>query len=250
MMTATALSAAASGPGPDLVSRYVFTIAQVEVAARELHSMAAGAYRVVPQCRAGTLVELHNQARVVAALLNHALGGWPEPPEESEPGQDTDWAFAAVALPLGSAWGPGLSTGTHPSSAVTAETLPTPVAGDAGGASRGECGPAAVTAAPALAGAETTAHRFAVAWARPGVAADVWLAGVTDFILGPYSKILATVDPATIPTRAVTGPPAVVSSTTVAVFDVPMDTGRLRLTCTALNGQWLVTNVTRLGHHR
>jgi len=44
--------------------------------------------------------------------------------------------------------------------------------------------------------------------------------------------------------------PTVVSSKIAVVFDVPMDVGTLRVTCTTTHGVWKVTNVIRLGQDK
>ncbi len=101
------------------------------------------------------------------------------------------------------------------------------------------------SAAPSTA-ARDVAVAFARAWARPDLPATLWLAGVRPFTAPTYLPVLATVDPANVPARAVTGPAVALSATpTVNVYSVPTDAVAIQVTCTLLDGRWLVTDVTR-----
>ncbi len=60
--------------------RYWATLRDLDVAGLRLHTALFEAQIVVgPTARHTALVGLHNQLRDMAGLLNHALGGWPEP---------------------------------------------------------------------------------------------------------------------------------------------------------------------------
>jgi hypothetical protein len=60
--------------------RYWATLRDLDVAGLRLHTALFEAQIVVgPTARHAALVGLHNQLREMAGLLNHALGGWPEP---------------------------------------------------------------------------------------------------------------------------------------------------------------------------
>jgi hypothetical protein len=103
-----------------------------------------------------------------------------------------------------------------------------------------EDAPSATPAPQALAVAEA----YVRAWARPNLDAATWLAATTRYATSQYGELLDTVDPARVPARRVTGPPAAVSSTTsVVVIEVPTDAGAVLVTCTNVAGRWLVATV-------
>ncbi len=142
---------------------------------------------------------------------------------------------AGEPSPSGSA-----TTGAGPSAYASplapATELPPPPNGDDG--------PGTSTSAPPSPNARSTAEAFARAWARPNLRADAWLAGVQPLAAPGYARLLATVDPANIPARTVTGPTSVISATTaVNVFAVPTDAGILQVTCGLHGDKWLVTTV-------
>jgi hypothetical protein len=63
--------------------RYWATLRDLDVAGLRLHTALFEAQIVVgPAARHAALVGLHSQLRDMAGLLNHALGGWPEPTGE------------------------------------------------------------------------------------------------------------------------------------------------------------------------
>jgi hypothetical protein len=229
--------------GQNPTARYYLTLMHVELVVRGLQGMVTSAFHAPPQQRAEALEQLHNQARAVATMLNHALGGWPHPGENPDPG----WVPAVALAPRIPAQRPHPSTHAPLPAPVTATQLPP---GAAAAARHEGNGSPAASDWPAVATASMTAYRFAKAWARPNLNHARWLAGVTAFTPVPYARALAGLPPETNPARAVIGTPTIVSSKTAIVFEVPLDVGTLRVTCTARHGVWKVTNVIRLGHDR
>lgn len=63
---------------------YTATLARLDSATRHLAMVVRAAERVNVGDRRQQLVELHNQVRAMALLLNHALGGWPPAPPDDE----------------------------------------------------------------------------------------------------------------------------------------------------------------------
>ena len=62
--------------------RYYCTLRAVDIAALDLNAeLRAAQDALTDTARHRTLVNLHNRARDVASLVNHALGGWPAPPD-------------------------------------------------------------------------------------------------------------------------------------------------------------------------
>jgi hypothetical protein len=78
---------AEAGSAPDSTAgleavRYVDTVRALHAHAETLHTALHDAYQAVDEhSRTTTLHDLHRQLRAMAGLVNHALGGWPNPPE-------------------------------------------------------------------------------------------------------------------------------------------------------------------------
>lgn len=58
---------------------YGETLDRVHADLFTLLTAMVGARRARPARRAAALADLHHRVRTIAAVLNHALGGWPEP---------------------------------------------------------------------------------------------------------------------------------------------------------------------------
>ncbi|MFI0796620.1 hypothetical protein ACH4OY_28630 [Micromonospora rubida] len=94
--------------------------------------------------------------------------------------------------------------------------------------------------------AVAAATRFVRAWARPGLPADRWLAGVQPLAIPAYAELLTTVNPANVPASRVTGPGWVSSALTARmVVDIPTDAGVLRVTVVRSGHRWLVATIGR-----
>ena len=126
-------------------------------------------------------------------------------------------------------------------------------------------GPAAGTELPAAGDAEAdavppgpaappealaTARRWAQAWVHhpDGITAEQWTEQLRPHTTEEYLPLLRSVDPANIPSRAVTGPPRAVSVTANSVqVDVPTDGALLRLTVIRTALGWRVAGYERAG---
>lgn len=112
----------------------------------------------------------------------------------------------------------------------------------------GEVGAVAAPAAPPEALA--TARRWAHAWVHhpDGITAEQWTEQLRPYTTEEYLPLLRSVDPANIPSRAVTGPPRAVSVTAGSVqVDVPTDGALLRLTVIRTGAGWRVAGYERAG---
>jgi hypothetical protein len=92
--------------------------------------------------------------------------------------------------------------------------------------------------------AADVATRFAAAWARPGLAPDVWWHDVARYAEPGYARLLRTVDPANVPATRVIGTARVVTTEAgLVVLDVPTDTGLCRVTVADASGtgEWKVS---------
>jgi len=79
--SADAGSAHDATAGPE-AARYIDTVRALHPHAETLHTALHDAYQAGDeQTRTTTLHDLHRQLRAMASLVNHALGGWPDPPE-------------------------------------------------------------------------------------------------------------------------------------------------------------------------
>ena len=85
--TPTPDRSAEAGSAPDATAepeagRYVDTVHALHAHAETLHTALHDAYQAGDeQTRTTTLHDLHRQLRAMARLVNHALGGCPDPPE-------------------------------------------------------------------------------------------------------------------------------------------------------------------------
>ena len=112
----------------------------------------------------------------------------------------------------------------------------------------GEAGAVAAPAAPPEALA--IARRWAQAWVHhpDGITAEQWTEQLRPHTTEEYLPVLRSVDPANIPSRAVTGPPRAVSVTAGSVqVDVPTDGALLRLTVIRTAVGWRVAGYERAG---
>ncbi|MFE9187854.1 hypothetical protein ACFYMB_31500 [Micromonospora haikouensis] len=158
----------------------------------------------------------------------------------------TSRAIAGVALLLLAGCGtrpPTVSSDAGPSTGApgTAAALPPEgtMAADPDGV---------VPAVPTHADPEAVAAatRFVQAWARSGLPAGRWLAGVQPLAIPAYAEQLTTVDPANVPASRITGPGRVSSAVTNRTeVDVPTDAGVLRVTVVRSGGRWLVATIGR-----
>ena len=76
--------AATMAPGPLGVDRYTETLRRLDAATGAWTTALADAHRAAPAGHSAALVALHNQVRAMGCVLNHAIGGWPEPPDPKE----------------------------------------------------------------------------------------------------------------------------------------------------------------------
>lgn len=89
------------------------------------------------------------------------------------------------------------------------------------------------------------ATRFVRAWARPHLPATRWLADLRPLAVAAYADLLATVDPANVPARHVTGSARVAMAIDGRVdVDVPTDAGLLRVSVLREGTRWLVATIT------
>ncbi len=65
-------------PGTEAAVLFADTLANVDKRASALRAAANEARHAAPARQRSLLIRLHNQSRDVAAVLNHALGGWPD----------------------------------------------------------------------------------------------------------------------------------------------------------------------------
>jgi hypothetical protein len=112
--------------------------------------------------------------------------------------------------------------------------------------------PAVTTTPPSSAPPAPEALNVANAWARawvnhpPGMTSQDWVAQLAPLTTEEFIPQLSTVDPANIPSTAVTGPPTPTSSTARAVeADVPTDGAVLHLTLIATPEGWRVSAYNR-----
>lgn len=115
----------------------------------------------------------------------------------------------------------------------------------------GEAGAGAVARRPAAPPeALATARRWAQAWVHhpDGTTAEQWTEQLRPYTTEEYLPLLSSVDPANVPSRAVTGPPRAVSVTAGSVqVDVPTDGALLRLTLIRTAVGWRVAGYERAG---
>ncbi|WP_433531218.1 hypothetical protein ACQPYA_03665 [Micromonospora sp. CA-263727] len=89
------------------------------------------------------------------------------------------------------------------------------------------------------------ATRFVRAWARPHLPARRWLADLRPLAVAAYADLLATVDPANVAARHVTGGARVALAIDGRVdVDVPTDAGLLRVSVLRAGSRWLVATIT------
>lgn len=112
--------------------------------------------------------------------------------------------------------------------------------------------PAVTTTPPSSAPPAAEALNVANAWARAwvnhpqGMTSDDWVAQLAPLTTDEFIPQLRTVDPANIPSTAVTGPPTPTSSTARAVeLNVPTDGVVLHLTLIATPAGWRVSAYNR-----
>jgi len=112
--------------------------------------------------------------------------------------------------------------------------------------------PAVTTTPPSSAPPAPEALNVANAWARawvnhpPGMTSDEWVAQLAPLTTDEFIPQLRTVDPANIPSTAVTGPPTPTSSTARAVeLNIPTDGAVLHLTLVATPEGWRVSAYNR-----
>lgn len=112
--------------------------------------------------------------------------------------------------------------------------------------------PAVATTPPSSAPPAPEAINVANAWARawvnhpPGMTNEDWVAQLAPLTTDEFIPQLHTVDPANIPSTAVTGPPTPTSSTARAVeLDIPTDGAVLHLTLIATPEGWRVSAYNR-----
>ncbi|MBQ1052175.1 hypothetical protein KBX50_27440 [Micromonospora sp. C51] len=88
------------------------------------------------------------------------------------------------------------------------------------------------------------ATRFVRAWARPHLPAERWLADLRPLAVAAYADLLATVDPANVPARRVTGAARVATAIDGrADVDVPTNAGPLRVAVVREGTRWLVATI-------
>jgi hypothetical protein len=114
--------------------------------------------------------------------------------------------------------------------------------------------PAVTTTPPSSAPVAPEAVNVASAWARawvhhpPGMTTEDWVAQLAPLTTEEFIPQLHTVDPANIPSSAVTGPPTPTSSTARAVeLNIPTDGAVLHLTLIATPQGWRVSAYNRSG---
>jgi hypothetical protein len=112
--------------------------------------------------------------------------------------------------------------------------------------------PAVTTTPPSSAPPAPEALNVASAWARawvhhpPGMSSEDWVAQLAPLTTEEFIPQLRTVDPANIPSTAVTGPPTSTSSTARAVeLNIPTDGAVLHLTLIATPEGWRVSAYNR-----
>ncbi|WFE47665.1 hypothetical protein [Verrucosispora sp. WMMD1129] len=143
----------------------------------------------------------------------------------------------------------GTTTATPPQGGPPSQTPPaaTSSSGPAAQASRLPADPDGVgstaTARPEPATLDA-ATRFVRAWARPHLPAERWLADLQPLAVAGYADLLATVDPANVPARRVTGAGRVATAIDGRVdVDVPTDAGPLRVAVVREGTRWLVATI-------
>ena len=112
--------------------------------------------------------------------------------------------------------------------------------------------PAVTTTPPSSAPPAPEALNVASAWARAwvhhpaGMTSQDWVAQLAPLTTEEFIPQLSTVDPANIPSTAVTGPPTPTSSTARAVeLNIPTDGALLHLTLIATPDGWRVSAYNR-----
>jgi hypothetical protein len=88
------------------------------------------------------------------------------------------------------------------------------------------------------------AAEFADRWARSDLAADYWWSAIAPLCEPAFAERLRTVDPRTLPAKAVTGPPVRTTAPSVgvpAIYHVPTDGGTLVVIVAAIRERWLVS---------
>lgn len=96
----------------------------------------------------------------------------------------------------------------------------------------------------------STARKWAQAWVThpDGITVERWTEQLRPHTTEEYLPLLRSVDPANVPSRAVTGPPRAVSATARSVqVDVPTDGALLRLTVIRTAVGWRVAGYERAG---
>ncbi|MBA3488555.1 MAG: hypothetical protein H0T78_03265 [Longispora sp.] len=89
-----------------------------------------------------------------------------------------------------------------------------------------------------------TAHRFAIAWARPNLADQLWWNGVSTYCEPGLAQLLRTTDPGTVPATRVTGDSRATSSVSDRVtIEIPTDAGTLVATVIKADNAWLVGDI-------
>jgi hypothetical protein len=92
------------------------------------------------------------------------------------------------------------------------------------------------------------AAAFAAAWARPDLAQAEWMAGVKPYVTPELAALLASTDPARVPSSKVTGDALLVSATaTDAIVNVPTDGGLIRVSLIRDVVGWAVSGVAPAG---
>jgi hypothetical protein len=109
-------------------------------------------------------------------------------------------------------------------------------------------------ASPTPAAPDPAALSVADAWGRAwvnhpaGMTSQQWLAQLRPYTTDEYLPVMASVDPANIPARQVTGPPSAINSYTSSVeVGLPTDGGRLDITVIKTPQGWRVSGYTKAG---
>jgi hypothetical protein len=138
------------------------------------------------------------------------------------------------------------------SSPERASTSSTPSSTTSKAATTTTSTPAVTTTTPSSVPPAPEAVNVASAWARawvnhpPGITNDQWVAQLAPLTTEEFLPQLRTVDPANIPSTAVTGPPTPTSSTgKAAEFDIATDGAVLHLTLIATPEGWRVSAYNR-----
>ncbi|MDQ3403601.1 MAG: hypothetical protein M3548_09430 [Actinomycetota bacterium] len=144
--------------------------------------------------------------------------------------------------------GPGGVISTSPT--TTTKTGPKPDSGP-GGDNTPSTVPTRLTSTPVPTSAPPspealdTAEKWAKAWVNhpDGVTSEQWLDGLRPYTTEEYIAVMATVDPANVPAREITGAPRSRTSFEKSVdAEVPTDRGNLRITVIRTDQGWRVAN--------